>query len=638
MKIHHLALLLFLLITSSFPQSADSLKADTLHLADSTHIILPDSARIDTSAMLKPDTLFADTLAPLFSGPLSAGNEFISQRELHMADYRNLSDILDLLPESFINTTGQYGYPENIYLYGLLPNLMINNVNINNTGSPAYDLNLVQTELIDSIEVIKAPRGFLYSPASEPAAINLIQKDFVAKIPYTRIKYYEGPDGMALFDGMFSTMAFKKFSILFDVTNRKGDDTYKNSAFSSWQANARIKYYLSDKLNLSASYSYAKTESDDNGGVEIDSVYMGSSSLAEFKDLVYDNIRAEVISTIATRDVLQHNFRLNSLWKPSSEWKTDITAFSLFSQNNFNNIIADTAGYKSKYYYYGVTASQYYYGNGFDINVMANYAVNETALHSVIHNVEQASEATSRSSYFSLAPVLSFYFADSTLIPSVFFKYTSINDNENDNLLGYGFDVTYKINDFKLYLGGSASDSYLSAKTTNTVEAGGSYSTDSFNFTLSLFSVSENTYNYGSGIAGASGTGIKLSYAIWKFIAENSSYYYFDNKRDYIPDYKINTGFYFKSILFNEHLDLKSGFVLSLMPGDYLKSYYTDPAVSLFNSVNYKLDFTLAGIVSKVATVYFTWENITNNRYFIIPFHPMPERNIRFGISWELFN
>jgi hypothetical protein len=638
MKINHLALLFFLLITSSFPQSADSVKADTLRFDDSTRVILPDSARTDTAALFKSDTLAVDTLIPLFSNVLSAQSNIISGRELHMNDYRNLSDILDILPESFINTTGQYGYPESIYLYGVQPNIMINNVSINSTGSPAYDLNLVQAEMIDSIEVIKAPRGFLYSQASEPAAINLIQKDFIAKIPYTKIKYYEGPDGMALFDGMFSTMAFKKFSLLFDVTNRKGDDTYINSAYSSWQANARIKYYVSPKLNFSASYSYVKTESDDNGGIEIDSVYLKSGGMSGFKDIFYDNIESVVISTIATRDVLQHNFRLNSLWKPAAAWKTDITAYSFFNQNIFNNTIADTAGYKSKLYYYGVTASQYYYGNGFDVNILASYVINESSLRSVVKNIEQNRELTSRNSYFSFAPVISFYLADSSLVPSLFFKYTAVNDNKDDNLSGYGFDVTYKINNFKLYAGGSASDSYLSSKTTKTVEAGGGYSGENFNCTLSLFSISENTYYYGTGIAGASGTGVKLSYSVWKLLFENNSYYYFSNKRDYIPDYKINTGFYFRSMLFNEHLDLKSGFDFSLMPGDYLKSYYTEPAASLFNSVNYKLDFTLAGIISKVATVYFTWENLTNNRYFIIPFHPMPERNIRFGVSWELFN
>jgi hypothetical protein len=637
MKIYHIIFLIALFITVSFPQAHGSKGVDTLHFNDSTRVILPDSAKADTAALFKPDTLFADTLIPLFPGPLGEQSSFISQKELHSTDYKNLSDILNLSPFTFINTTGQYGYPESVYLYGMLPNIMIDNVRANGTGFYTYDLNLVQTEMIDSVEVVKAPRGFMYSEGNEPAAINIIQKDFISKIPYTRIKYYEGPDGQALFDGMFSTRAFKKFNLLVDITNRKGDDTYQNSAYSNWQATTRLKYYLSDKINLAASYNYVKTESGNNNGVELDSVYSQSESLADFKDIVYDNVKANVISSVSTISTLQHNLKLGSTWKPSDKWKTNVDAYSLFSQSNLSKVIMDTAGFKSKYYYYGLAASQSYYGEGFDINLRANYYVTESSDRAVINDVIQNSEYTTRRSYLSLAPSITFYFADSSLVNSVFLKFTSVDDGTSDSFAGYGIDMSYKLDDFKFYLGGSMSDNYLSSKSTNTFEAGGTYSANNFNCGLNVFSVSDNTYRMGL-TSGVTGAGIQLSYSLWKLLLENSSYYYFNHKADYLPDYKLNTGVYFKSILFSEHLDLKTGFVFSLLPGDYLKDIYTEPATSLFNSVNYKLDFTLAGIISKVATVYFTWENLTNNRYFIVPFHPMPERNIRFGLSWEMFN
>ena len=51
-----------------------------------------------------------------------------------------------------------------------------------------------------------------------------------------------------------------------------------------------------------------------------------------------------------------------------------------------------------------------------------------------------------------------------------------------------------------------------------------------------------------------------------------------------------------------------------------------------------KLDFTLVGEIQKVAIVYFTWENLFDNNYYITPYYPMPARNLRFGVAWELFN
>jgi outer membrane cobalamin receptor len=53
---------------------------------------------------------------------------------------------------------------------------------------------------------------------------------------------------------------------------------------------------------------------------------------------------------------------------------------------------------------------------------------------------------------------------------------------------------------------------------------------------------------------------------------------------------------------------------------------------------NYKLDFTAAGEIQKVAIVYFSWENLFDNSYYIIPYYPMFRRGIRFGLAWELFN
>jgi len=76
-----------------------------------------------------------------------------------------------------------------------------------------------------------------------------------------------------------------------------------------------------------------------------------------------------------------------------------------------------------------------------------------------------------------------------------------------------------------------------------------------------------------------------------------------------------------------------------------VNSYYTGALQSLANKIGIvevepsnKVDFSLAGEIKKVAIVYFIWENLLGNQYFIAPYYPMPERNIRFGLSWELFN
>ena len=55
-------------------------------------------------------------------------------------------------------------------------------------------------------------------------------------------------------------------------------------------------------------------------------------------------------------------------------------------------------------------------------------------------------------------------------------------------------------------------------------------------------------------------------------------------------------------------------------------------------SASNKLDFTLAGEIQKIAIVYFTWQNLFDNNYYITPYYPMPSRSIRFGVAWKMFN
>jgi hypothetical protein len=89
----------------------------------------------------------------------------------------------------------------------------------------------------------------------------------------------------------------------------------------------------------------------------------------------------------------------------------------------------------------------------------------------------------------------------------------------------------------------------------------------------------------------------------------------------------IHGGLFYKDILFENNLDLKTGIVIK----------YYDFVSEEFESA-YQFDFTIAGRIQESAIVYFSWENLFNEQYFIVPYFPMRERGVRFGLAWELFN
>jgi hypothetical protein len=120
-------------------------------------------------------------------------------------------------------------------------------------------------------------------------------------------------------------------------------------------------------------------------------------------------------------------------------------------------------------------------------------------------------------------------------------------------------------------------------------------------------------------------------------LESNSSYYFaIDNdKLIGVPEFQTQTGLYYTSILFKSNLDLKTGFVFYYTGTNNV--YTNEHGVTEVPS-SYKLDFTLAGEIQKTAIVYFLWQNLLQNDYYITPYYPMPPSNIRFGFAWELFN
>ncbi|MGB5529787.1 MAG: hypothetical protein WBQ32_07450, partial [Ignavibacteriaceae bacterium] len=122
---------------------------------------------------------------------------------------------------------------------------------------------------------------------------------------------------------------------------------------------------------------------------------------------------------------------------------------------------------------------------------------------------------------------------------------------------------------------------------------------------------------------------------LWVILFESNFSYYDLNtyrSRD-LPEYQFIGGLFVNDLFFDNNLDLKAGF----------KFYYTGEINSYWQvgadvEPTNKLDFTLAGEIKKVAIFYFIWENLFGNQYYITPYYPMPERNIRFGLAWELFN
>ncbi len=222
--------------------------------------------------------------------------------------------------------------------------------------------------------------------------------------------------------------------------------------------------------------------------------------------------------------------------------------------------------------------------------------------------------------------------------------------NYNLGRSGIGIDLNYiLLNKLKFYLGTSSYENYNS-EDAGSFEAGAMF--NYFNLLID-FKYFDNDYNlykpeisYGPiplevmSTNNVQGLGLELNYKFWLLLVETNTSYYFKYPRS-VPEWQFVGGVYVNDLFFDGNLDLKAGFKF-YYTGEFSAGYYAFEG-GIYNRVGgveptNKLDFNLAGEIKKVAIFYFQWENLFGNQYYITPYYPMPERNIKFGIAWELFN
>lgn len=638
------AIIIFL--ASSFLLFSQEINDTAIVIRDS--LIISDTLTVNDSLFIKDYVEVYDT-AIIYPKHLYQ-NSFKVERDVFLRnDYRYTGNLIEPFQFNFIKDLGLPGQSNETFIYGvgfdgisyLMDGMLINDRNFNR-----LDLNLVQSEDIETIEILPSPRGFLYSPFNNPVTVNFITRDFIPPQPYSRIKYYQGPYGEAMVDGSFNALFSKNFQFSFDVTNRKYDSSYANTAFSTWQAKAKAKYFFNNNFYLTASYNYVTRTTGLWEGVNRDSIVSLGSSLEE---LLYEPDFAPVNSPFKKQDDLVHfsTLRLTSVQSENS--RTELTLFQSFKEMKIeNNTYAEydnsTIGVNLGQQITFSPISIYLKGD-YERNVLENWM----RLRSDSYFIQ--SYTKNFLSFYSFSGSASLNVIDN-FVPSVFYKSSSSNfksvELNNDFLSsGFGADVIYKpINSLSLYIGYSLFDkTYLEDDKTNSFETGITYKTENIFSDLKYFKRDnsnfyvQNKSEFNGRFANFDFNGIALSANLiyWYLQFETSSSAYFANSGELnsVPDYRFTGGLYFRGNLFEDNLNLKSGLKFTYT-GEI--NLITEQYGLLVVDPSYKLDFILSGEIRKAAIVYFTVENILDRKYFITPYYPMPGISLRFGLAWEFLN
>ncbi len=619
--------------------------------------------------IISSDTTYiapGDSLLILKTSELDENNFFIPRESIIKSNYRFAGDLLNDFPLSFQRDYGFVGYPNEILLYGIgspFVNWMSDGISLNDRFSKSYNLNLIQTEDIDSIEVVPLTRGFLYGSYMYPVTINFITRDFIPTQPYSRIRYIQGPNREASVDANFHALVSRKFLFSFDITNRIKDSTFRNTEFSIWQIKTRLKYFLSDEINLIASYNYNNYNIGFNGGIDVDSI---ASITADINSILYNDFLAPVNLPYDEIKTLQHFPRLSLLTNFFTWLKSDVNIYYQFSRVNQRDIFFDLTEEKVL----GFSFNNKILLKNFEFKLFVDYENQKQSArirNDIILPVFDTYVLSNKVNVLSLGGILTTKLLQDKLNISLFYKYSDLKKNfereifySGDDIIissfsystnpansAMGMDLSFRFNDnLKFYVGGSFLGEYSTSSTNKEpllFQSGLSFSNEFLN--ANLFYVYNEylinllaKYQYYKQADKVNGLALSLK-AKYKFIlfeSQNAFYKSPAGSELYsVPEFNSRTGLYYNDFLFDNNLDLKAGFIFTYISEQNFSSVETTiikvPSVS-------RLDFSLAGEIRKAAIVYFIIENIFDKKYYLTPYYPMPERNFRFGVAWEFLN
>jgi len=646
-------ILALIIITSivAAAQIQDSVTAD-LKIYSDTLSIQPDSIITNDSLLIVTER---DSIVPLYSSPLTDKSFIASNKELLKLEYQYTGDYLRLSQFNFIKNLGFTGQPNETFLYGVgndAVSYLMDGISYNDRQSNSLNLNLIQSEDVDSIEMIPLPRGFLYGAYNNPVSVNFITKDFLSAQPYTRIRFYQGTNRDMMFDGIFNAIITNKLIASFDIANRIYDGTYDNTDYSIWQGKVKLKYLLSNAVNIIASYNYNDYNAGYSGGVDIDSI---RSTTENVDDVLYDFRAAPMVYPNGELKTLTHLPRLRFLIKPTEWMRSDASVFFMFNRYEKTTSASEYSENKT----YGLNIRNDFDYSIFKFQLNVDYEKRDVYSNSSFYNsIDPMSLYQNQfdADLFSVSGVLSANVNNGAFIPSIFYKASSSKKNhlqpfaynDDNNSQGIGIDLLVKIkSNFGFYVGTSALKPYNRSEFEYAlIELGAKYQNEIVFADLKYF---YNQYNYYVLYTGGvffeyakfgdvNGLGLNLKFKYWELLLESNSAYYsvaYNNKLIGVPNFQTQTGLYYTSKLFDDNLDLKTGFVFHYTGNNNV--FTREHGVNEVPSSN-KLDFTLAGEIQNIAIVYFLWQNLLGNDYYITPYYPMPTRNIRFGVAWEMFN
>ena len=175
------------------------------------------------------------------------------------SDARYAGDLFRLTPGIFLRELGTAGQPSEITAEGVgwrgLP-VLFDGRPLNDPVTGTFNLYDFPMEFIDRIELWEGPEAFFAAQGGTGLTMNMVARQYNTGRPITKIRFVQGPYEHLLTDALFTQNIVRNLNLTFGVQRQVTDGRFVNTGFDSWNVRTRLRYNLSERLNLALTDLY----------------------------------------------------------------------------------------------------------------------------------------------------------------------------------------------------------------------------------------------------------------------------------------------------------------------------------------------------------------------------------------------
>jgi len=653
--------LLFLLFTHCAIAQvpiADTTSIDTTTVAATADSLGPP--RIPLSLIgsidrtLTPDNLLTDSI-------------------INFTDYRYLGDLLSTMPGMFIRDFGTTGPWQQVSVGGMdarSVQFLSDGVPLNDAFSGQFDLYLYPTENIERIERISGTRAFLYGLNGTGGTFNLVTKNRKAIHPYSHIRYSEAGYGYSIVDGLFSQDILRGLNLSAGAFHHTFGGRFANSDYDQWNGRARLRYNISNSVNLFASEMFNQTYLGLWGGVNI---------VRTPTDSLYDRINATIQNSDAYEKLTRHDLQAGIAFRSPCDTNA-ISTLTIFYSTQLREYRDEENRPSSNGVFFVQDQDARWYGARVNHQRTIGEQPLEIGAEIITRRALAIMKETQLSAFGRMEfPVESFFTVSPYARLDNFLGFTRISSGSditanirNDLHVSGGFAQAYRyptlqearglpqtssdvVTDYERSSLGWFPERHRLWEGVLSWHAGRCYNMEARFFhriiddaiVPGIFDSASSTGYYEFrrnkqiSISGAAITG---SFRLGSFVLEGEAQYLDivndDDPVQTLPRWSATGGIFFWDTLSGGHLNLKIG-----LRGRTFSSYVGREFNTLVlsytrNGQATTIDASAAGdffVIAKLgdAYIHFIMENLFDRRYVMNTFYPITDRTIRFGVSWE---